>query len=116
MDDTKTTPRRRRWLIALVALGALASITYTQLTIFVVSPIGAVPDGRTIVMLRLNKSEFIDSPDAMCVRLMGGVSLMCRGMTIAAVAQNSTILARLPYSETLYRISTNGDTYSPGEP
>lgn len=113
MDDTSSAPRRRRrWLIALIVLCALIIVAYTQLTIFEVPPIGAVPEGRTVVMLRLNKTEFIDSPDAMCERMMGGVSLMCRGIAIAAVARNMTVIARLPYSETLYLISTDGKTYS----
>ena len=113
MDDTDAPPkRRRRWLIALIVFCALMIAAYTQLTIFVVPPIGAVPEGRTVVMLRLNKTKFIDSPDAMCDRMMGGVSLLCRGFAIGAVAQNMTVIARLPYSETLYLISTDGKTYS----
>ncbi|XRD91040.1 hypothetical protein ISN72_20460 [Dyella nitratireducens] len=98
--------------MALIVFCALTIAAYTQLTIFVVPPIGAVPEGRTIVMLRLNKTKFIDSPDAMCDRMMSGVSLICRGIAIAAVARNMTVIARLPYSETLYLISTDGKTYS----
>lgn len=95
--------------------GGIALITlaiYTQITIFAVPPIGAVPDGRTIVMLRLNKTKFIDSADAMCVRIQGYVNLICRGMTMGAVLNATTILARLPYSETIYKISTGGDSYT----
>ncbi|MNY80281.1 hypothetical protein D3C86_2212510 [compost metagenome] len=62
-------------------------------------------------MLRLNKTNFIDSADAMCVRIQGYVSLMCRGMTMAGVVKATTIIARLPYSETIYKISTGGETY-----
>ena len=71
-------------LIALIAVAI-----YTQITLFVVPPIGAVPEGRTVVMLRLNKTNFIDSPDAMCDRMQGGVSLLCRGMTMAAVVEKT---------------------------
>jgi len=111
MENTrKLVRKRRRWPYVLAVLVVLV-LTYTQLTIFVVPPIGAVPEGRTVVMLRLNKTEFIDSPDAMCERTMGGVSLLCRGVVIGAVAEHMTVLARLPYSETLYRISTDGKTY-----
>lgn len=98
-------------LISLVMLAAIAIAVYTQITIFVVPPIGAVPEGRTIVMLRLNKTKFIDSADAMCERIQGSVSLLCRGLTMAAVVKNTTILARLPYSRSLYLISTGGKTY-----
>lgn len=89
----------------------MAILAYTQLTIFVIPPIGALPDGRTVVILRLNKTEFIDSPDAMCERIQGGVSLLCRGMAMAGVIENTHILLRLPYSSALYSISTRGKTY-----
>lgn len=97
----------------LIAAGfiLLCLIIYTQITIFAVPPIGAVPEGRTVIMLRLNKTKFIDSPDAMCVRIQGYVSLLCRGITMAGVVNATTILARLPYSETIYEISTGGKTY-----
>ncbi|NBF03978.1 hypothetical protein GV819_16925 [Pseudomonas sp. Fl5BN2] len=96
-------------LAGVVALVVIA--IYTQLTVFVVPPIGAVPEGRTVVMLRLNKTNFVDSPDAMCERIQGGVSLLCRGMTMAAVVEKTKIIARLPYSEWLYLMSTGGKRY-----
>ncbi|WP_286886312.1 hypothetical protein [Pseudomonas sp. UBA7456] len=83
---------------ALIAGGfaLLCLVIYTQITIFAVPPIGAVPEGRTVIMLRLNKTNFIDSADAMCVRIQGYVSPMCRGMTMAGVVKATTIIARLP--------------------
>ena len=101
----------RKWIASIAGLLVLATIIYTQITIFVVAPIGAAPEGRTVVMLRLNKTEFIDSADAMCQRLEVGVSLLCRGMMMAAVVNKGTILFRLPYSESLYLISTGGKVY-----
>lgn len=94
-----------------LVLGAIILIVYTQLSLFVVPPMGAVPEGRTIVMLKLNKMKFIDSADAMCERMQGGVSLLCRGLVLGLVAKNSTVLARLPYSEWLYLVSTGGRGY-----
>lgn len=103
---------------ALTAAGIalLCLVIYTQITIFAVPPIGALPEGRTIIMLRLNKTNFIDSADAICVRIQGYVSLMCRGITMAGVVNATTILARLPYSETIYLISTDGENYSLSQP
>lgn len=89
----------------------VAGIIYSQITIFVVPPIGALPEGRTAIMLRLNKTNFIDSPDAMCERIQGGVSLLCRGMVMGAVVKNTTILLRLPYMDWLYLVSTGGKRY-----
>lgn len=99
-------------LVGLVTVGVLIVAACTQITIFVVQPIGAIPQGLTVIIGRLNNTEFIDSPDAMCERLQGGVSLLCRGMTAGAVAKNSTVLLRLPYSSWLYSLSVGGKTYS----
>jgi hypothetical protein len=72
-------------IVALVAVAVLLVVGYSQLNIFVVQPIGAVPEGKTLIISRLNKTEFVDSADAMCERLQGGVSLMCRGLMLGAV-------------------------------
>lgn len=99
---------------AFLLIGAATVILLlvsTQLTIFVIQPVGALPEGRTLVITRLTKGTFVDSPDAMCERIQDGVSLLCRMMAVGAVAKNATILARLPYSEWLYLVSTDGKTY-----
>ena len=83
----------------------------TQFTIFVIQPIGALPEGKTLVILRLNKTKFIDSADAMCERTTGKVSLLGRNMMLSAVMENSVVLFRLPYSEYLYLKSTGGAKY-----
>lgn len=102
---------KKNHTIALIITVALMVVIYTQVTIFVVPPIGALPEGKTVIITRLNKTEFIDSPDAMCERIQGGVSLLCRGIIMGAVVEKSTILLRLPYSSWLYGISTGGKVY-----
>lgn len=97
--------------IILVLIAIFFIVTYTKITIFVIHPIGAVPDGKTLIISRLNKTEFIDSADAMCERIQGGVNLLCRGMLLGTIAEKSTIYFRLPYSEWLYLISTKGKQY-----
>jgi hypothetical protein len=101
----------KKYTVLLISILVLMVLIYSQLTFFVVAPIGAVPEGRTVVMLRLNKTQFIDSADGICDRVQGGVSLMCRMFTMGAVLEKATIIARLPYSETLYSISTGGKKY-----
>ena len=104
--------KKKSWFIGflfIVIVGVL--VVYTQLTIFVVQPIGAVPEGKTLLILRLNKGEFIDSADSMCMRIQGGVSLLCRGLMLGAVAKNTKILVRLPYFEVLYLLSTGGSKF-----
>jgi hypothetical protein len=105
----------RTILVPLIVF-AIAVVFYTQLSIFVVPPIGAVPEGRTLIITRLNNVNFIDSADAICERLMGGASLFCRGAVLARIGSTATIYARLPYSETLYSISTGGLEYSGAPP
>ncbi len=97
--------------VTLVVIVILLIVAYTQLTIFVVPPIGAVPEGKTLVISRLNKTEFIDSADAMCERIQGGVNLLCRAMLLGTIVGESKIYLRLPYSEWLYLISTGGKQY-----
>jgi len=90
----------------------LAAVAASQvLTILVIQPIGAIPDGRTVIMWRTDRTKFIDSADAICEREMGGVSLLCRGGVLAALVKTNGILLRLPFSETLYSISTGGKEY-----
>jgi hypothetical protein len=95
----------------LIIATALAVIVYTQITFFVIQPIGMVPEGKTLVITRLNKTQFIDSADGICEREQGGVNLLCRMAVVAGVVNNSTIIIRLPYSSLLYSISTGGKTY-----
>lgn len=73
--------------------------------IVVVKPIGAVPEGRTVVVYGPNGLNFVDSPDAFCLRRTGSVTLLCRGAALAGIVNNSTILARLPYSSALDAIA-----------
>ena len=98
-------------LIIFVSTAILLVVFLSQVTFFIIQPIGAIPEGKTLVILRMNKTDFIDSADAMCDREMGGVSLMCRVMMMGAVVDKGTILVRLPYSEFLYHISTDGKEY-----
>jgi hypothetical protein len=96
-------------LMSLIVVGAVIVFIFINLTVFVVAPIGAVPEGRTLILWRKSSVlKFIDSADGICDRLSGGVSLLCRGITLAKVAEVNPILLRLPYSDTLYSISTNG--------
>jgi hypothetical protein len=101
-----------RLVAASVITTTLAALAATQITFFIVQPIGAVPDGRTVVIWRLKTMKFIDSADGWCEREVGGVNLLCRAGVLGKVGSEGVIIARLPYSETLYLWSTGGRTYS----
>lgn len=107
------TSARRTPVRVILAIGVIVflGLACTQVTVFVVQPIGAVPEGRTVVMSRLTNTKFIDSADAICLRIQDGVSLLCRGLVLGQVLEEANIYFRLPYSRTLYRISTGGEEY-----
>ena len=87
--------------VALSIVGAWAA----GVRIVVIQPIGAIPDGITMVVTGLPGLNAIDSPDAICQRKQGGVSLLCRGLTAAAILENGHIVARLPYNSALFELS-----------
>ena len=102
---------KKGFAILFVLIITLGIIGYTQLTLFVIPPIGAVPEGKVVVILKHEKTNFIDSPDAICERIQGKVNLLCRGLVIVKILENSKIIMRLPYNKTLYSISTKGKFY-----
>lgn len=103
--------KRNTVITTILVVVVLVGIVYTQLTIFIIPPIGAIPEGKTLIISRLNKTEFIDSADAMCERLNEGVTLLCRAVFLGAVVNKATIYLKLPYSHWLYLISTGGKIY-----
>jgi hypothetical protein len=108
----ETAMKKVRKLVTWVLGVGLLVLLFTSVTIFVVQPIGAIPEGKTLVILRMGEMNFIDSADAYCQRVQGKVNLLCRMMVLGSIGKNGMILLRLPYSETLYLYSTGGRTYS----
>ncbi|MBO4311705.1 MAG: hypothetical protein J5828_01750, partial [Desulfovibrionaceae bacterium] len=86
--------------MAACILFAASVSAYNSFTLFVIQPIGALPEGRTVLIERGPDMPFIDSADAMCKRRAGYVSLLCRGMALKDAAGRK-IYARFPYSEWL---------------
>ncbi len=109
---SKSEKKKTSWLVLIGLLAIAGWLISTQITIFSVPPIGAVPEGRTLIISRMDKTNFIDSADAMCERIQDGVNLLCRGMALVAISEKATIYLRLPYIEAFYLISTNGKTYT----
>jgi len=92
-------------IAAIVAVISVLGLWLGGIRIIVIQPIGAIPKGVTAIVAGIRGPNFIDSPDAICDRTMGGVSLLCRGMVAARIVDQGYIVARLPYSETLFRLS-----------
>lgn len=99
------------WIMLCGGVPAALIILAGQITIFTIQPIGALPEGKTLIISRMTNTKFIDSADAICERAHGGVSLFCRIGAMGATLKNAKIYMRLPYMEWLYLASTRGKTY-----
>jgi hypothetical protein len=101
-------------LIALAVIFLLVEwglLFYFATGFFVIQPIGALPEGATVWYWRYNTGlPFISSADGFLVDNQRDVSLLNRGFVLAVLVEPITQLkiASLPYSKTLYLISTGG--------
>jgi len=102
-------------IISLSILIVLALAFRFLCGVFVIQPIGAVPDGATIVYLRIGMDlPFIASADGLLEESGAGVSLLGRGLMLAKLADPivDKELFRFGYSEQFYLWSTGGKTYA----
>ncbi len=98
-------------LVFIFIIGLLVRIC---LGIFVIQPIGAIPEGTTIVYWRLGMNlPFVSSADGILEKSEAGVSLLGRGLVLATFATpiKEREIFRFGYSETLYLWSTGGKSY-----
>ena len=85
--------KMKKIIVVLIFL-LITVFGYSQITLFIVQTIGSVPEGKTLFMLRMNKTKVVESAGFICAKEMNGVSLLCRGMT----AFVKMLLYWLPYS------------------
>ncbi|HBR4177518.1 TPA: hypothetical protein MYM04_004033 [Klebsiella pneumoniae] len=109
MSEQKSVEKRKvkaGWLVALGLVVVLPVVAATKLSIFVVAPIGAIPEGKTVIMWKSGQVDmnFIESPEGMCLSKRSFSAWCSLGAMNVAVAGNK-ILLRLPYSATLYNAS-----------
>lgn len=78
--------------------------------VFVIQPIGAIPDGVTLVYYSRNpEMAFFSSPDGLCLKMQNSVSILCRMAALSAASGlTDRVIMRLPYSEWAYLQSTGG--------
>ena len=102
----------RRSRAPWIAGGAIASgaLFYLFCGFYTIQPIGALPEGATAIVWRASGEPFFNSPDALCMEQLGGVSLFCRGMAMAH-APTDRIVLRLPYQGWAYSASTGGKEF-----
>ena len=96
---------------AEIGVIVFAAAFYLFCGFYTVQPIGALPEGGTAIVWRAGDEPFFNSPDALCLERMGGVSLLCRGMAMTQ-APTDRIILRLPYQDWAYSASTGGQTFN----
>jgi hypothetical protein len=115
---TPTSPpakqKKRSGAATLLFLAILFGAFYFCCGIFVIQPIGAIPDGASIIYWRADfRLPFICSADGLLETSGAGVSLLGRGIFLAGIADKikDRKILTLPYSKTLYLWSTGGKEY-----
>jgi len=114
-ESEKKTGSRKKWSIGCLLGFVLFCVAfYFMVGIFVIQPIGAVPEGKTILFWRFDTNmPFISSADGLLLDNDENVSLLGRGVVLAAVAEaiEDKIIVRLPYMKFLYLLSTGGKEF-----
>ena len=109
-----------RGLIVLAVIFLLVEVGllfYFTTGFFVIQPTGALPKGATVWYWRYGTGlPFVSSADGFLVDRPGGVSLLGRRFVLSSLAELIAQLkiASLPYSKTLYLISTGGREFQLG--
>lgn len=113
LDQVQEEPRSSKGLV-LALLGVIALIVIAWFLVrpgvFTVQPIGAIPEGVTIVYHSRNpEMSLFSSPDGLCLEMQGSVNLFCRAAALSAMGELADrIILRLPYSHWAYLQSTGG--------
>lgn len=78
--------------------------------VFTIQPIGVLPEGITFIYHSRNSAiPFFSSPDGLCLKFQGSVTLLCRMAMLSVMDDLSDrILLRFPYSHWAYLMSTGG--------
>jgi hypothetical protein len=106
---TKPEKSKTKIVVAIVIF-LLLLILISQMGFYSIQPIGALPDGATLLIWRKSSEPFFNSPDAVCLKIQQGVSLLCRGLVMGQ-APIDRIILRLPYMDWAYLFSTGGQTF-----
>lgn len=101
-------------LVLIAVVAGMAIVVSTCIGVVVQQPIGAMPDGATIIYWRVGLARpFVESADGLQLERTGKVSLLGRAMALKVLAEEleGRRIATLPYSEWLYLRSTGGVSF-----
>jgi hypothetical protein len=114
VTEQKSRKKSRAGYVVLTIIVVLVTAWITiRPGVFTVQPIGALPDGVTIIYhSRSSKMPFFSSPDGICLQTQGTVSLLCRGIALGASTDFiDRKIIRLPYIRWAYLQSTGGQEF-----
>lgn len=115
IDEEPKKKSSTGWIIVVVALVLLIAAVWFLVRpgVFTVQPIGALPEGVTFIYhSRGSEIPFFASPDGLCLKMQGSVSLLCRGAALAGTTElMDRIIIRLPYNHWAYLSSTGGKEF-----
>ena len=100
--------------VLIISIVVFLIFIRTTIGIFVIQPIGAIPEGTTIVYWRVGTNfDFVESADGLVQKTGAGLSLFTRGIALAAAAEPvvQREIFRMPYSSFLYGLTTGGEYY-----
>lgn len=102
---------QKKVFIVLVVVVSVLLACFLFTGFFVIQPIGAIPEGKTIWFVRAGTTlPFISSADGLLLKKDAGVSLLGRAVVLSSVIDviEDKIILKIPYVKALYLISTNG--------
>lgn len=105
---------KKIFLIFILFITAIGICFRIFCGIFVIQPIGSIPDGATIIYWRSSLNlPFISSADGLLEESGVGVSLLGRGLFLSKLAEpiKEREICRFGYFETIYLWSTKGIQY-----
>jgi len=110
VETIPTKPHKRFYIAIAIITVMLLTWILLRPGVFTVQPIGAIPEGITIIYhSRSREMPFFSSPDGLCLQINGSVSLLCRITALSAATDLSDrIILRLPYNHWAYLQSTGG--------
>ena len=106
--------RKRVLVIVVVAIMLAIGLTYITIGVFVIQPMGALPEGATVLYWRVSTNlPFISSADGLLLDTGSEVSLLGRAIVMGTIG--SIVVERkigsFPYSRTFYLLSTKGKEF-----
>jgi hypothetical protein len=72
--------------------------------ILVIPPVKGLPEGQTMILANVRGLNFVDSPEAFCIR-KDQPQYLCEGVMTVRLYKVSNVVARLPYNSLLHRIA-----------